>query len=125
MDEALVLDVLNSALEQYGTPEIFNTYQGSQYTSQKHTLLLLDNNIKISMDGKGRATDNIAIERFWRSAKYENIYIQEYKNIRELKNGINEYIAFYNHKRYHQSLKYQKPMNVYNYNNKESIKLAA
>ena len=59
------------------------------------------------MDGKGRATDNIAIERFWRSAKYENIYIQEYKNIRELKNGVNEYIAFYN------------------YNNKESIKLAA
>lgn len=125
MDEALVLDVLNSALEQYGTPAIFNTDQGSQYTSQKHTQLLLDNNIKISMDGKGRATDNIAIERFWRSAKYENIYIQEYKNIRELKNGVNEYIAFYNHKRYHQSLKYQKPMNVYNYNNKESIKLAA
>ena len=95
MDESLVLDVLNNALEQYGKPEIFNTDQGSQYTSQKHTQLLLDNDIKISMDGKGRATDNIAIERFWRSAKYENIYIQEYKTIRELKNGVNEYIAFY------------------------------
>jgi len=77
------------------------------------------------MDGKGRATDNIAIERFWRSAKYENIYIQEYKTIRELKNGVNEYISFYNHKRFHQSLKYQKPMDVYNYREKQIVKLAA
>ena len=125
MDESLVLDVLNNALEQYGKPEIFNTDQGSQYTSQKHTQLLLNNDIKISMDGKGRATDNIAIERFWRSAKYENIYIQEYKTIRELKNGVNEYISFYNHKRFHQSLKYQKPMDVYNYREKQIVKLAA
>lgn len=125
MDESLVLDVLNNALEQYGKPEIFNTDQGSQYTSQKHTQLLLDNDIKISMDGKGRATDNIAIERFWRSAKYENIYIQEYKTIRELKNGVNEYIAFYNHKRFHQSLKYRKPMDVYNYREEQLVKLVA
>ena len=125
MDESLVLDVLNNALEQYGKPEIFNTDQGSQYTSQKHTQLLLNNDIKISMDGKGRATDNIAIERFWRSAKYENIYIQEYKTIRELKNGVNEYISFYNHKRFHQSLKYQKPMDVYNYREEQIVKLAA
>ncbi len=125
MDESLVLDVLNVALEEYGKPEIFNTDQGSQYTSHKHTQLLIDHDIKISMDGKGRATDNIAIERFWRSAKYENIYLQEYKTIRELKNGVNEYIAFYNHKRFHQSLKYQKPMNVYSYQKGESLKLAA
>ena len=125
MDESLVLDVLNNALEQYGKPEIFNTDQGSQYTSQKHTQLLLDNDIKISMDGKGRATDNIAIERFWRSAKYENIYLQEYKTIRELKNGVNDYITFYNHKRFHQSLKYQKPMNVYNCQREVPLKLAA
>jgi putative transposase len=98
MDEALVIDVLNSALDKYGKPEIFNTDQGSQYTSYKHTQLLLDNGIKISMDGKGRATDNIAAERFWRSAKYENIYIQEYNSIRELKDGVNEYIKFYNNK---------------------------
>jgi putative transposase len=77
------------------------------------------------MDGKDRATDNIAIERFWRSAKYENIYIQEYSTIRELKNGINDYIAFYNHKRFHQSLNYKKPMNVYNYQSGTSLKLAA
>ena len=73
-----------------------NTDQGSQYTSYSHTQLLIDNGIKISMYGKGRATDNIAIERFWRSAKYENIYLQKYKTIRELKSGINEYIEFYN-----------------------------
>ena len=125
MDESLVLDVLKAALEKYGKPEIFNTDQGSQYTSHKHTQLLIEKGIKISMDGKGRATDNIAIERFWRSAKYENIYIQEYATIRELKNGIDDYIAFYNYKRFHQSLKYQKPMNVYNCLREETLKLAA
>ncbi|MGJ3502577.1 transposase, partial [Piscirickettsia salmonis] len=84
--------VLKQALERYGTPEIFNTDQGSQYTSHDHTQLLIDRSIKISMDGKGRATDNIAIERFWRSAKYENIYLSEYANIKELKAGVTEYI---------------------------------
>lgn len=126
MDEQLVLDVLHDALDKYDKPEIFNTDQGSQYTSHSHTELLLDNHIKISMDGKGRATDNIAIERFWRSAKYENIYLQEYKTIRELKNGVNEYIEFYNYRRFHQTLKYKKPMDIYNLKQeKEVIKLAA
>lgn len=126
MDEQLVLDVLNDALDKYGKPEIFNTDQGSQYTSYRHTQLLLDHHIKISMDGKGRATDNIAIERFWRSAKYENIYIQEYKTIRELKNGVNEYIEFYNYRRFHQTLKYKKPMEIYNLKEEKNlIKLAA
>ena len=77
------------------------------------------------MDGKGRATDNIAIERFWRRAKYENIYIQEYKTIRDLKNGVNEYIEFYNYKRFHQSLKYRKPMDVYKYREEQLVKLVA
>ncbi len=125
MDESLVLDVLNIALEKYGAPEIFNTDQGSQYTSHSHTQLLIDHGIKISMDGKGRATDNIAIERFWRSAKYENIYLQEYRTIRELKTGVNEYVDFYNHRRLHQSLEYQKPMNIYNYQRSEPLKIAA
>ena len=126
MDESLVLDVLKDALDKYDKPEIFNTDQGSQYTSHSHTQLLLDNDIKISMDGKGRATDNIAIERFWRSAKYENIYIQEYKTIRELKNGVNEYIEFYNYRRFHQTLEYKKPMDIYNLKQEdEAIKLAA
>ncbi len=113
MDSSLVINVLKQALERYGTPEIFNTDQGSQYTSHDHTQLLIDRGIKISMDGKGRATDNIAIERFWRSAKYENIYLSEYTNIKELKAGVTEYIEFYNNKRFHQTLDYKKPMDVY------------
>ncbi|WP_416431014.1 IS3 family transposase [Piscirickettsia salmonis] len=96
MDSSLVINVLKQALERYGTPKIFNTDQGSQYTSHDHTQLLIDRGIKISMDGKGRATDNIAIERFWRSAKYENIYLSEYANVKELKAGVTEYIEFYN-----------------------------
>jgi putative transposase len=113
MDSEFVINVLTDALHQYGPPEIFNTDQGSQYTSIKHTEILEKHNIKISMDGKGRATDNIAIERFWRSAKYENIYISEYNTIREVKTGLKEYIEFYNHKRLHQSLGYKVPMDVY------------
>ncbi|WP_416430896.1 IS3 family transposase [Piscirickettsia salmonis] len=109
MDSSLVINVLKQALERYGTPEIFNTDQGSQYTSHDHTQLLIDRGIKISMDGKGRATDNIAIERFWRSAKYENIYLSEYANVKELKAGVTEYIEFYNNKRFHQTLDYKKP----------------
>lgn len=114
MDASLVVDVLNDALEKYGIPEIFNTDQGSQYTSHDHTDLLIKNCIKISMDGKGRATDNIAIERFWRSAKYENIYLNEYHTIHEVKQGVKEYVTFYNQKRHHQTLGYKKPMDVYN-----------
>ncbi len=117
MDTALVMDVLNNALEQYGSPEIFNTDQGSQYTSELHTARLKKEGIIISMDGKGRATDNICIERFWRSAKCERIYLNEYDSISHLKEDVNDYIAFYNYTRFHQSLSYKKPMDVY----KESI----
>ena len=79
MDISLVKSVLNEALAFYPKPEIFNTDQGSQYTSKVHVDILKKHNIKISMDGKGRATDNICIERFWRSIKYEEIYLNEYK----------------------------------------------
>ena len=113
MDTSLVTSVLIEALEIYGSPQIFNTDQGSQYTSNIHTQLLKDKGIKISMDGKGRATDNICIERFWRSAKCECIYLNDYQSIRELKKSVAEYIDFYNHRRFHQSLDYAKPMNVY------------
>lgn len=84
----------------YGKPEIFNTDQGSQYTSYIHTDTLKQNGITISMNGTGRSVDNICIERFWRSAKVEKIY-------------LNEYINFYNHRRFHETLDYQKPMKVY------------
>ncbi len=113
MDSPLVMGVLNEAIEQYGQPEIFNTDQGSQYTSELHTQRLKNLGIEISMDGKGRATDNICIERFWRSAKCERIYLNEYDSIEALESDVADYIDFYNHKRFHQTLDYQKPMDEY------------
>jgi putative transposase len=113
MDVSLVMGVLYKALATYGKPEIFNTDQGSQYTSLIHTQTLKDNNIIISMDGKGRATDNICIERFWRSAKCERIYLNEYFSIKELTEDVADYIEFYNHRRFHETLNYQKPMAFY------------
>jgi putative transposase len=113
MDTDLVMGVLNEALSKYGKPEIFNTDQGSQYTSHIHTQTLKDKSIIISMDGKGRATDNICIERFWRSAKVEKIYLNEYDKISTLKSDVSDYIEFYNYRRFHETLKYKKPMNVY------------
>jgi putative transposase len=119
MDVQLVMSVLNDALEKYPHPEIFNTDQGSQYTSEVHTQRLKNLGITISMDGKGRATDNICIERFWRSAKVERIYLNEYQSISKLITDVDDYIEFYNYKRLHQTLDYKKPMDVY----QESIKL--
>lgn len=113
MDTDLVMGVLDEALSLYGKPEIFNTDQGSQYTSYIHTQTLKDNGIIISMDGKGRATDNICIERFWRSAKVEKIYLNEYERISILKSDVEDYMEFYNYRRFHQTLQYKKPMNVY------------
>ena len=113
MDTDLVMGVLNEALSLYGKPEILNTDQGSQYTSYIHTQTLKDNGIIISMDGKGRATDNICIERFWRSAKVEKIYLNEYERVSTLKSDVSDYMEFYNYRRFHETLKYKKPMNVY------------
>ena len=113
MTTDFVMDVLNEALSKHSKPEIFNTDQGSQYTSYIHTQTLKDNGITISMDSKGRATDNIAIERFWRSAKVERIYLNEYKSLNDLKQDIKAYIEFYNYQRFHQTLEYKRPMEVY------------
>jgi len=113
MDCSLVMDVLNQALAHHGKPDILNTDQGSQYTSDIHTKRLKNLGITISMDGKGRATDNICIERFWRSAKCERIYLNEYNNMAELKSDVRDYIEFYNHRRFHETLEYKKPMDVY------------
>ncbi len=113
MDTDLVMGVLNEALSKYGQPEIFNTDQGSQYTSYIHTQTLKDKGIMISMDGKGRATDNICIERFWRSAKVEKIYLNEYFKISTLKSDVADYMEFYNYRRFHETLDYKKPINVY------------
>ena len=113
MDTSLATDVLKDAIAKYGIPDIFNTDQGSQYTSFEHTNILKQHNIKISMNGKGRSIDNIAIERFFRTLKYDEIYINEYSSISDLKKGISRYMNFYNHERFHSALNYQKPMNVY------------
>ena len=113
MNSTLVMDVLHQALDTYGNPEIFNTDQGSQYTSHEHTSALLQRDITISMDGKGRATDNICIERFWRSAKCERLYLNEYETISQLKEDVADYIDFYNNRRFHETLNYKKPMDVY------------
>ena len=112
-DTQLVSSVLQQAINKYGTPEIFNSDQGSQYTSHAYAKLLTTNNIKISMNGKGRSIDNIAIERFFRTIKYENIYLNDYTSVKQLKNGINKYIDFYNLNRFHSSLNYKKPKEVY------------
>ncbi len=113
MDTALATDVLKDAISKYGSPNIFNTDQGSQYTSFEHTNMLKQYNIQISMNGKGRSIDNIAIERFFRTLKYDEIYINEYASISDLRKGIDRYINFYNFERFHSSLDYDKPMNVY------------
>jgi len=107
------MGVLDEALSLYGKPEIFNTDQGSQYTSYIHTQTLKDSGIIISMDGKGRATDNIYIERFYRSAKVEKIYLNEYDRVSTLKSDVADYMEFYNYRRFHETLNYKKPMNVY------------
>ena len=119
MDNQLVMSVLNDALAKHPHPEIFNTDQGSQYISEVHIQRFKNLGITIFMDGKGRATDNICIERFWRSAKYEMIYLNEYQSIGEMITDVDEYIEFYNHRRFHETLDYKKPMDVY----QESIKL--
>jgi putative transposase len=113
MDVSLTTTVLKEALALYPKPEIFNTDQGSQYTSKVHTGILKKHDIKISMDGIGRATDNICIERFWRTIKYEEIYLNEYKNIKELQKAIAKYMDAYNKKRLHSSLGYKTPNEVY------------
>ena len=125
MDAALAVDVLEDAIDKYGKPKIFNSDQGSQYTSRQHTKLLSDNGIQISMNGKGRSIDNIAIERFFRTLKYGNIYISDYRSVSELKEGVKNYIHKYNFKRFHSALNYQKPMNVYLGGIQKEVKNAA
>ena len=113
MDATLVTDVLKEALDQFGRPEIFNSDQGSQYTGEEHIGILKAHKITISMNGNGRSIDNIAIDRFFRTLKYDEVYINDYKGIKELRAGIDRYINFYNFNRFHSALGYKKPMNVY------------
>jgi len=108
-------ETVQSAIDKQGNTEIFNNDQGSQFTSEIFINVLNNNDIKISMDGKGRALDNIFIERFWISVKYENIYFNVYETGVYLYNGLSDYFKFYNNERLHQSLSYATPDKIYNY----------
>lgn len=110
---AFCTEALNEALENFGIPEIFNTDQGCQFTSAEFTGVLLDKEIDISMDGKGRALDNIFIERFWRTIKYDYIFLNDFGTMPELNNGISWYIDYYNRRRPHLSLNKWTPEAVY------------
>jgi putative transposase len=107
------IEALQEALERHGKPEIFNTDQGSQFTSSDWIDTLTDAQVKISMDGKGRWIDNVFIERLWRSVKYENVYLHAYQNGADLRKGLREYFEFYNAERVHQALDYRRPDELY------------
>ena len=113
MDISLTTSVLKEALCNHSKPKIFNSDQGSQYTAKEHIDILIQNGISISMDAKGRSIDNIAIERFWRTLKYEDIYPKSYKTLKEAKEGIKAYIQIYNTKRLHSAIDYQTPDEAY------------
>jgi len=104
MDNAFCCEALEEAIQRYGRPEIFNTDQGSQFTSTDFTGVLLENGIRISMDGKGRWMDNVFIERLWRSLKYEQVHPKAYGTMIELRQGIANYMEKYNYRRPHQTL---------------------
>ena len=112
LDVGFCIDALEEALQK-GKPKIFNTDQGSQFTSLEFTNILIAHGIDISMDGKGRALDNIFVERLWRSVKYEDIYIKDYSSMLDVYDGLKTYFYRYNHLRPHQSLSYQFPADVH------------
>jgi putative transposase len=113
LDTVFCVDCLEEALQRFGNPEIFNTDQGCQFTSEGFTGVLKTHDIAISMDGRGRALDNIFVERLWRSVKYEDVYLKGYANTMELMIGLTEYFVFYNGERPHQSLGNLTPNTVY------------
>jgi len=113
LDTSFCIEALEQAIEDYGAPEIFNTDQGSQFTSEEFTGVLKRHGIQISMDGKGRWVDNVFVERLWRSVKYEEVYLKAYESIGDARESLGRYFTFYNSKRRHQSLDRQTPDSVY------------
>jgi putative transposase len=112
MEKDFCLSALDRALI-FSNPEIFNTDQGSQFTSTDFTGRLERKGIAISMDGRGRVFDNIFIERLWRTVKYEEVYLHDYQNVREAREGLSQYLSFYNTERFHSSLGNHTPEEVY------------
>ena len=113
MDTSFCIEALEEALSRHGKPEIFNTDQGSQFTSEAFTGRLKEEGIQISMDGKGRWADNVFVERLWRSLKYEHVYLHAYESVGEARRKIGSYFEFYNSRRPHSSLEAQTPDQVY------------
>ena len=113
MESDFCVDALEEALSRYGCPDIFNTDQGAQFTSEAFTDVLKEAGIDISMDGKGRWIDNVFVERLWRSVKYEEVYLKAYETVAEARAGIDTYFQFYNSERRHQSMNRQTPDQVY------------
>ena len=118
MDTSFCVAALEEALGK-GRPEIFNTDQGSQFTSEAFTQTLQEQRVQVSMDGKGRYLDNIFVERLWRSIKYEEVYLKAYQTVAEARTGINAYLEFYNRQRPHQALGYRTPAEVYQHGQEE------
>lgn len=113
MEVDFCLDAVDEALARHGRPEIFNTDQGSQFTSAAFTELLAENTIKISMDGRGSWRDNVFVERLWRSVKYEEVYLRAYDSVAEARRSLGDYLGFYNRKRPHSSLDGRTPDQAY------------
>lgn len=113
MDSHFCVEALEEAIAKHGAPDIFNTDQGSQFTSEEFTSVLKRHDIQISMDGKGRWLDNVFIERLWRSVKYEEVYLKAYDSVAHAKRSLGRYFTFYNKRRRHQSLDRQTPNGVY------------
>ncbi len=113
LDTSFCVDALNEAIETYGSPEIFNTDQGCQFTSEEFTGVLKQHDIRISMDGKGRWVDNVFVERLWRSVKYEDVYLMAYETPAQLRVGLARYFQFYNARRRHSALDRRTPDAVY------------
>jgi putative transposase len=113
LDVSFCNEALEEAIMRYGIPEIFNSDQGSQFTSEAFTGILNTHGISISMDGRGRWMDNVFVERLWRSVKYEDVYLKAYESIAEARRGLREYFEFYNSSRRHQGLDRRTPDDVY------------
>ncbi len=113
LDGSFVIEAAEDAIRQFGLPEIENSDQGVQFTARDYLNIWITNNVRISMDGRGRAMDNIFTERLWRSLKYEEVYLKDYATVLEAKENIGNYFKFYNYERKHQSHNYKTPAEIY------------
>ena len=113
LETSFCLDALEEAIERHGKPKIFNTDQGVQFTSREFVQAVIGHDIRFSMDGRGRALDNVFVERLWRSVKYENVYLQDYQSMPEARIGLANYFQYYNTRRLHQALDYKTPHEVH------------